>query len=57
MDNLSRNVNQSQDAFKDPQIPQIMYHLDIISRNVKEIVETKKQAMFEHGTLMTNIFD
>ena len=51
MDGITKELEATQEEFRHPTVPSVMYHLDTITRSVKSIIETKRQALFENGTL------
>ena len=57
MGEIQEAVHQSSQQVQHPIIPQVMYHVDNIDRSIKQLVETKKQSLFESGSLVNNIFE
>ena len=46
MDGITKELQATQEEFRHPTIPSVIYHLDTITRSVKSIIETKRQALF-----------
>ena len=52
MSGIKDNIDGSYQHFRYPQMPEVMYHLDQISRATKELVKSKREGAFGHGTLV-----
>jgi hypothetical protein len=46
MSGVVKNIDGSYAHFKNPAMPEIMYHLDQVSRATKELVATKREGAF-----------
>lgn len=52
MGGVVKNIDGSYAHFKNPQMPEIMYHLDQVGRAAKELVKSKREGAFGQGTLV-----